>query len=813
MGRKEQAMNFLRDRSLRFKLTFIVMTTTCVTLLAALTGLAVFDRLSFRDHLCRQMLTRSTILANSSTAALSFQDHELGQEILSALSAEPSLGAAILYDEHGKVFAKYTRPGWQLPVPEGPLQREVTYGADHIEVVAPIVIGNHTVGFALLQSDLRRVEERYTWFVQVGLLVVIAAAGLGYLLSARLQRFIVQPILELAGTSRAIAAAKNYSLRARRHGNDELGQLVDGFNEMVSEVESRDAALRAAKEELESRIAERTRELFISNSRLKEEVDANVRAREESEALQAKLQHAYEFLQQEAEQRSAVQEALRRSEERFSKAFRASPVPLAILTRASQRFVDVNDRFAELAGSSREAIIGQAMFSLPLWTPTETRARLEQWLADGHALRNLECRVNGRNGEQHTALLSTESFQLGSEPCLLLMTEDISERMNLEGQLRQAQKMEAIGQLASGVAHDFNNLLTIIQGYTQLVLAMQPATGMAREALEKVTNATQRAAQLTGQLLTFSRKQIAKPRALDFNFVVRDVTGMLQPLLGEHVRLKANLGAALPAIEGDAGMLEQVIVNLAVNARDAMPKGGDLILTTFACEIDASYRHYQPLAQPGTFVCLQVSDSGCGMDAATLERIFEPFFTTKGVGKGTGLGLATAYGIVKQHRGWIEVASQLNVGTTFKVFLPVAQAVSSTHRSPSKSSGVKGGHELIMVVEDEPALRELFISVLRGFGYQVMEASHGKEALALWHRSTRKPDMLLTDMMMPEGVTGWELAEKLRGELPQLKVVYTSGYSPELFGSNVKLNERSNFLPKPFNPRTLAQTVRQCLDN
>lgn len=806
-------VNLFRDQSLRFKLTFIVMTTTCATLVVALLGLAAFDQMSYREQTCRQLTTRARMMADLGAAALIFDDARHAREILSALRSEPSFGAAIIYDTTGHVFAEFERSGWHARPPKLPLPLGVHFGPDFLQVTASMTEGNRVIGFLVLQSDMRRIEERNARFVTVGLAVIAAAAVLGFLLSARLQRFITRPILDLAKTSQAISQARNYSLRAEKQGEDELGQLVDSFNEMVREVQTRDAALRAGQEELEAKINERTRELFISNAALKDEVDAHVRAREESEALQKRLQSAYEHLQREAEQRSEVQEALRRSEERFSKAFRASPVPLAILTRNSRVFVDVNDRFADLIGIPRNEIIGQAMFSLPLWAVAETRARIEQWLVDGQPLRNWECRVMGRSGEAHAALLSTESFQLGSEPCLLLMTEDISDRASLEGQLRQAQKMEAIGQLASGVAHDFNNLLTIIQGYTQLVLAMQPATGMARDALEKVTNATQRAAQLTGQLLTFSRKQIAKPRALDLNTVATSVTGMLRPLLGENVRLKSNLASSLPMIEGDAGMLEQVIVNLAVNARDAMPKGGDLVLTTFTCEIDDSYRHYQPLAQPGEFVCLQVSDSGCGMDVATLDRIFEPFFTTKGVGKGTGLGLATAYGIIKQHRGWIEVASQVGVGTTFKVFLPVAHSTGQAPDKGGNATGVKGGNELIMVVEDEPALRELFISILRGFGYRVIEASHGKEALDLWQRSPAKPDMLLTDMMMPEGVTGWELAERLRGEAPQLKVVYTSGYSPELFGSDVKLNERSNFLPKPFNPRTLAQTVRQCLDN
>jgi PAS domain S-box-containing protein len=798
---------------LRFKLTAIVMSTTCVTLLLALVGLAVFDHFNFREQICRQLETRAGIVASSSTRAVSFGDKQLARQILAAFRTESTLGTLALYDADGRFFASYVRPGWNVAIPDSLRHRGTFVATDHIQVSSPVTVENRTIGYVMLQSDLSRFEQRSDHFVPVGLFVMVAAATVGFLLASWLQLIISKPIRELSATSRQIAEERDYSLRATRHGNDELGQLVDGFNGMVAEIQSRDAVLRGVQGELEARIGERTRELFISNARLKEEVEANVRSAEESNALRRKLQAAYEHLQMEAEQRSEVQEALRRSEERFSKAFRANPVPLAILTRNSCVFVDVNDRFAEFAGMRREAIIAQPMFSVPVWGHPETRARIEQWLADGHALRNWECKVQGASGETRAALLSTESFQLGSEPCLLLMTEDISERASLEGQLRQAQKMEAIGQLASGVAHDFNNLLTIIQGYTQLVIAMQPQTGMAREALEKVTNATQRAAQLTGQLLTFSRKQIAKPRSLDLNSVVTNVTGMLRPLLGENVKLKTQLASALPNLEGDSGMLEQVIVNLAVNARDAMPRGGDLILNSFTCEIDASYRHYQPLAQSGTFVCLQVSDTGCGMDAKTLERIFEPFFTTKGVGKGTGLGLATVYGIIKQHRGWIEVASQVGVGTTFKIFLPAAQVSAAGAENASKSAEVKGGNELIMVVEDEPALRELFISILHGFGYRTIEAAHGREAIELWDRSTTKPAMLLTDMMMPEGVTGWELAETLRGHAPELKVVYTSGYSPELFGNNVKLNERSNFLPKPFNPRTLAQTVRQCLDN
>jgi CheY-like chemotaxis protein len=244
-----------------------------------------------------------------------------------------------------------------------------------------------------------------------------------------------------------------------------------------------------------------------------------------------------------------------------------------------------------------------------------------------------------------------------------------------------------------------------------------------------------------------------------------------------------------------------------------MPKGGGLIIRTFACEIDESYVKFRPEARVGPAVCLQISDTGSGMDAATVERIFEPFFTTKEAGKGTGLGLATVYGIVKQHRGWLEVASQVGLGTTFKVFVPAIPAEAEKTQLLSKADVVRGGGETILVVEDEASLRELVTKLLRNYGYHVIEATHGKEALQVWQQADSKPALLLTDMMMPEGMTGWELAARIRAESPEVKVLFTSGYSPEIFGTDVQLDDRSNFLPKPYHPKVLAKTVRDCLDD
>ncbi len=789
------------------------MVTTCVALAAVLLALGVFDQIDTRARLKRDSLTRALMVADNCTGPLRVGDPHPAQDALKALSEDPHLAAGAVYDFRGEIVARYVRRGWEIPLPKNPIGSSVVFAGRHLEVMQPVILHGRSIGMVVLQMDLAELDARLFRGAVASGLMSLVAVGLGYLLATRLQHLISRPILQLAETSRAIAAEKNYSIRVARESSDELGQLVDGYNEMLSQIELRDTALQQAQAQLEKRVGERTRDLFESNARLHEQVKAAQRAREESARLAEQLQIAFDELQSESAERVEVQRALERSEERFCTAFRACPVPMAILKRGSRTFVDVNDRFLRLVSRKRDEVIGGEMFSLPLWSTPETRMRIEQLLVDGEPLQSWECRILGSNSEKRPAVLSGVSFMLGDESCVLLITEDISERANLEGQLRQAQKMDAIGQLAAGVAHDFNNLLTVIQGHAQIVMAMQTEEGMAKEALSRVVGATQRAAQLTGQLLTFSRKQVAIPKQIALNNVVGSCASMLKPLLGENVSLNLQLATSLPLIEGDAGMLEQVIVNLAVNARDAMRRGGNLILSTYTTEIDSSYLMCRPQARPGTFVCLQVSDSGCGMDAATLERIFEPFFTTKEVGKGTGLGLATAYGIVKQHRGWIEVDSQAGVGTTFKILFPARPVAERHQEKPAVTDSVSGGNETILVVEDEPALRDLVSMVLRRHGYNVIEAGHGKEAVNVWHNCTSKPELLLTDMMMPEGMTGWELAQELRRDTSDLKVVYTSGYSPELFSGQVQLRGSANFLPKPFHPSILAKTVRQCLDS
>lgn len=389
--------------------------------------------------------------------------------------------------------------------------------------------------------------------------------------------------------------------------------------------------------------------------------------------------------------------------------------------------------------------------------------------------------------------------------------EDITERLTLEMQLRRSQKMESIGQLAAGLAHDFNNILTIIQGHSSLLLQKQQLEDKTRDSLRQIRVAAERAANLTRQLLLFSRKQLAQPKTLDLNSTIETVANMLRVLLGESISVELELAENLPSVEADEGMIEQVLMNLAVNSRDAMPRGGRITISTTERKIDERYSRRVREARPGQFVAFRVSDTGTGMSAETLAHIFEPFFTTKEVGKGTGLGLATVYGIVKQHHGWIEVETKEGVGATFTILLPASGKRPDARPQLSGPRETPRGTETVLVVEDEEPLRLLVTEVLQNCGYTVHAAGNGADAITIWKQHRAEIDLLLTDIMMPDGMSGYELADKISHDDPGLPVLFTSGYATDVVGGSAPAAERC-FLQKPYDPLTLAQAVRECLD-
>ena len=392
---------------------------------------------------------------------------------------------------------------------------------------------------------------------------------------------------------------------------------------------------------------------------------------------------------------------------------------------------------------------------------------------------------------------------------------EMAERVRTEEALRQSQKMEALGQLAGGIAHDFNNLLTVIRGYVDCLLFEDHHRPQTRSALQEIGAAADRAAKLTSQILMFSRKKRMQSQDLDLNLVITRMGHMLHRVLGENITLQIQCAGSPLPVHADPVMMEQVILNLSMNARDAMPNGGQLNIHSTEVEISPAQAHNSPQIRPGRFACVAITDTGSGIAPEVLPHLFDPFFTTKEPGKGTGLGLSTVYGIIQQHEGWIDVENQPEGGARFRFFIPANGVVHcpTTTPKPRPKSKLPSGKETILLVEDDPVVHRLARTFLERQGYKVHSATTGGEALAVWRENPGLFDLLLTDMVMPGNLTGREVAQRLQAEDPRLKVIYTTGYSVDVLKMDTALKEGVNFIAKPYITEELAQIVRRCLDS
>jgi PAS domain S-box-containing protein len=519
-----------------------------------------------------------------------------------------------------------------------------------------------------------------------------------------------------------------------------------------------------------------------------------------------------------------AKESWKRSDERLESFFTHAPAGLLIVDD-ELRFVRVNETAARANGLSADKHIGKTIQEVDPSLAPIIEPILRNVLATGRESLNMELSGTLPNSHERRHLLAS-CFPvpgIGGKRQVGAIVVDITDRKRaeqdaekvksqLEAQLRQAQKMEAVGRLAGGVAHDFNNLLTVINGYAKMTLSSLSNHHPGREDLEEIVLAGERAADFARQLLAFSRRQVLQPLVLDLNVVIADLNKMLRRLINEDIELVTIPGPELGRVMADPSQIEQVIMNLAVNARDAMPKGGKLVIETANEHVSDEYARKRPGMRPGEFVTLSVSDNGCGMDKETLARIFEPFFTTKEKDKGTGLGLCTIYGIVKQSEGYFGVQSEPGRGTTFKIYLPrTHQNVSDILKTGIGESKPARGAETVLLVEDEDNLRKLAWRVLERNGYRVHEADSGAAALKTWQEHQAGIDLLLTDMVMPGGLSGRQLAERLKSEKPNLKVIYSSGHNDEMIGITFPLPRDFSFLRKPYNPSKLLQTVRNSL--
>jgi PAS domain S-box-containing protein len=638
---------------------------------------------------------------------------------------------------------------------------------------------------------------------------------------------------------------------------------------------------------------------------------------------------------------AAANRQLRFSEEKFSKAFTASPDAICITQVSDESFIDINESFTRVFGYERSEVIGKTAVGLSLWNSPTDRERLMEALAGEGRVRNALHLYRTKDGDVRTGLVSMERIKIGAADCTVSIIRDItdseragaalresearfrtlvesapeaivvfdahsrqltdanenalrlfeatrsellaadidrlapalqpdgrpsdtavrdlirrtlagetpavewvaqglqgrpiavelrlvrlpsadrnlirgsltdiSERKRLEEQLRQAQRMESIGQLAGGVAHDFNNILTVIQCNTSLLLADEKFPKAYQEAIEQIELSSTFAAGLTRQLLVFGRKQVIQRVSINVANAVQQTSRLLGRVIGENIALDVQVPADLPPIFGDIGMLEQVLLNLAVNSRDAMPNGGRLTIRAGLVDRDEAYRRRVPQALGGRFICIAVSDTGTGIPPEVLPRIYDPFFTTKEVGKGTGLGLATVYGIVQQHQGWIELDTRVGMGTEFRIHFPCIAGTPSP--SPAASAtGSRGPHpETILVVEDESSVRLTGCSILQSQGYTVLEAPSSQAALALWETHRERINLVFTDVVMPGAMTGRDLVERMRRDRPELKALFTSGYSSDLLGRDFVRSSSNFFLQKPFGAAELKRVVIECL--
>lgn len=748
-------MRSYMDLSIRQKLQTIVMATSAAALLVASLVFTLFDRSTFLRGKTQDLTVTARMVGSNSTAALSFGDAKSAGEILSALQAKQNVINACIYRKDGTVFASYSRGAAARDFNPPPAQIQSTAIVnDHMILFQPILLNGYSIGTIFIEADLTDLHERLTRFLEIDFLVLLASLAVAFLLSTRLQRIISGSIRELADTALAVSTQENYSIRAVKRGEDEIGLLFDQFNSMLDRIQQRDTALQDAHNELENRVVERTSYLnaLIENS------------------------------------------------------------PLAILVLdPGQRVQLYNPAFENLFQCSREDI-GKPVVALFPNEKTLPELNAASEAASEKTRVSLITRRKRKDGsyvdvELHLVPLTVKGRVLGS----LGIYQDITKRRVLEQQLQMAQKMEAVGRLSGGIAHDFNNLLGVILGYIQVIKRTLVPGNSLYEYAEEIEKASRRAVSLTRQLLAFSRQQVLEPVVLILNTLVADMEKMLPRLIGEDIDLKLILAPTLGQVKADPGQLEQVLMNLAVNARDAMPDGGKLTIQTDNAEIDASFVREHPGAIAGNYVMLAVTDTGTGMDPETQAQIFEPFFTTKGRDRGTGLGLATVYGVVKQSNGYITVESEIGKGSLFTIYLPrVEQHTVAPVKSIPEPLDYRGS-ETILLVEDAEPLRKLAGLFLVENGYHVFAAANGSEAQLVASQISGPIHLLLTDVVMP-GINGRVLAERLAPSHPGMKILYMSGYTDSFIAGHGVLEPGVHLLRKPFTEEVLVRKVRELLD-
>lgn len=780
-------VNFLKDLSLKRKLILVYVIST-VTILLLVGGVIIVNEVfSARKAIVSESRGLMSAIGKNSVAALLFNDRNDAKDTLKVLNVFPDVLYAATMDADGSVYAEYRRDGNYRVRQQAFRQSDgYRFSLREAEFFQDIVLRNEKVGAIYLVQDLKRSYVKLYQSVVVLLLAIAASLFIGYLFSIYLQKIVTEPIDRLLDTMKVISEKKQYSLRADVAAGDEIGYLAKGFNEMLLKIEKRDAELGAHRQRLEDLVRERTEQLTGANLNLTREL----------------------------KERRKFERALRESEDRYRTIFENTGTANIIIENDTTISL-ANAEFAKLSGYSLEEVAGEMR-----WTEFVHPEFLEK-MKEYHVLRRIdkrggprsyETKFIDRSGAIKDIHLTVEIIPgtLSSIASIL----DITERKELEQQLFQSQKMEAVGQLAGGVAHDFNNILTTIIGFGGILQMELDEDSPMRTYVESILHAGERAAALTQGLLAFSRKQIIAPRNINLNDAIKNMEKLLRRVMGEDIELRTRFCEPEIFVLADSGQIGQVLMNLATNARDAMPGGGTMEIETSVVVIDKDFKEVHKHQKHGHYALLKVSDAGQGMNRELVERVFEPFFTTKEVGKGTGLGLSIVYGIIRQHSGYIHVASEPGLGTVFEIYLPLSKPVieEAWAVSPARAVDIKPGEGTILVVEDDGSVRKLIAMILGNHGYHVIEAANGEEAVELFRQHSDDIDLLLLDVVLPK-MNGKAVFDSAVAIKPGIHTVFMSGYTADIIHKKGLFEEGTNFVQKPIVQDDLIKMIHGLLNN
>jgi len=769
--------------SIKKRLTQISLMTTIIALLLTGVALTVREVYSFHTYLSDKLSIQADIIGNTVRAALTFKDEKSANEILAVLSADPHIQYAYILDGEGMTFVFYQKKNVSSvkpAVPKRTLNKDYYYDSSRAVVIKPIYLDHAEIGTVYISSDLEELYDRIYIYGAIVFILVLISSVVAYLLLLKWQKVITKPITDMSELMHSISEEKNYTLRAENVGEEELDLVVDSFNDMLAEIQKRDEELEEHRVHLQDIVKKRTSELASTN----------------------------ESLRHELAERKKMEEELNSNKNRLDALINSS-TDLVYLKDQQFRYLIVNRAMQTLLGLKMDQILEKTDFEI---FPND--------IAENIRATDIET-IRGDKPVTKEQHLDKMDFSIVSQKVIdekgqiigiAAVYRNITDYKRLQDQLRQSQKMEAVGQLVGGIAHDFKNILTAIIGYATLLEMKLREDHQPLLEIEQILTSAERAAGLTQGLLAFSRKQVIKKSPANINKIVKNIEKLLVRIIGEDIEFKTVMSAEDLVCMVDTTQIEQILMNLSANARDAMHDTGMLTIGTERMWLDDAYVKYHGIKKGGHYAVMTVSDTGEGMDDATIERIFDPFFTTKEMGRGTGLGLSIVYGVVNQHDGFIHVYSEPGNGTTFKIYLPLKLADAEGEMEEAKPVQYsQERNETILVAEDQFHVREMMKKLLVKFGYNVILAEDGEDAVEKFAANADIIHLAILDVIMPKK-NGKEVCDEIKKLKPHAKVLFASGYTADILQKRGISEESINFISKPVMPQDLLKKIRDILD-